>query len=57
MDMQEAILARHSVRQFMEDPIKGDVKEKLEAIITECEEKSGLRMQLILDDPDCSGGR
>jgi len=53
MDMQEAMLARHSVRQFKEDPIEGEVKEKLEAVIAECAEQSGLRMQLILDDPEC----
>ena len=41
-DMQEAMLARHSVRQFKEDPIEGGVREKLEAVIAECAEQSGL---------------
>lgn len=43
MDIQEAMLARHSVRQFKEDPIEGDVREKLEAVIAECAEQSGLK--------------
>ena len=30
-DMQEAMLARHSVRQFKEDPIEGGVRERSRA--------------------------
>lgn len=53
MDIQEAILARHSVRQYKNEPIEGSVKEKLEGIIEDCEKESGIKIRLITDDPEC----
>ena len=53
MDIKEAILARHSVRQYKNDPIPEQLKTELEEMIRECNEKSGLRIQLIADDPEC----
>ena len=32
MELQEAILARHSVRQYKPDPIEDEKKEKLTAL-------------------------
>ena len=53
MEIKEAIKERHSVRQYKETSIASDVKEKLEALIKECNTESGLSIQLICDDPDC----
>jgi len=53
MDIKEAILARHSVRQYKDTPIPEDLRERLEELVGECNAKSGLHMQLVLDDPEC----
>ena len=53
MNIKEAINARHSVRQYEDRPIDGELVDKLNEIIDACNEESGLRIQLILDDPDC----
>ncbi len=53
MDIREAIIARHSVRNYKEDPIPGDLAGKLEELIRRCNEESGLHIQLILEDPEC----
>ena len=53
MDINEAIRERHSVRHFKNEPIKAEDKEKLEALIKECNQESGLNIQLIIDDPAC----
>ena len=53
MDIREAIKARHSVRQYKDLPIAEDLREKLEELIGQCNEESGLHMQLICDDPEC----
>ncbi|MBQ1451084.1 MAG: nitroreductase [Clostridia bacterium] len=49
----ELMKARHSVRQFEEKPIPADIREQLEAYCRELNEKSGLNMQIIYDDPTC----
>lgn len=53
MDIKQAIIERHSVRKYKEDPIPEGLIEKLGELIRECNEESGLHMQLILDDPEC----
>ena len=53
MTLKEAILARHSVRQFKDEPIPAQLCEQLQAVIDACNEESGLNMQLITDDPEC----
>ena len=53
MDIKEAIKERHSVRQYSSDHIIGDVRTALEKMIKECNEESGLHIQLITDDPEC----
>ncbi len=53
MDINEAIRERHSVRQYQDKPLPAEIREKLTALIKECNEKSGLNMQLICDDPEC----
>lgn len=53
MDIREAIDRRHSVRQYAERPIENEQVDLLNGIIEECNEQSGLHIQLILDDPAC----
>lgn len=51
MDILEAIANRHSVRSFSDRKIEGDVKDKLQQMISDCNRESGLNMQLVLDEP------
>lgn len=53
MEMKEAINARHSVRQYQDRPIDAALAEQLKELIDECNQESGLHVQLIFDDPDC----
>ena len=53
MDIKQAIIERHSVRKYKDDPIPAELVEKLGELIRGCNEESGLHMQLILDDPGC----
>ena len=53
MDIKEAIKERHSVRQFKDLPVKSEDKEKLAALIKECNSESGLNIQLVTEDPEC----
>ena len=50
MDLKEAILSRHSVRSYLDKPIDPETVEKLQAIIDECNEESGLHIQLVLNE-------
>ena len=51
MNIKEAIQQRHSVRAYDDRPITGEDLEKLEALIRECNEESGLHIQLVTDEP------
>ena len=53
MDIREAIKNRHSVRQYKDIPIDGETTAKLHEIIDQCNQESGLHIQLIVDDPEC----
>ena len=53
MTEKEAIMARHSVRQYKDIPIDEGICVELSNVIDECNSKSGLNIQLILDDADC----
>ncbi len=53
MKVKEAIKERHSVRQYSSDHITGEVRTSLEKMIKECNEESGLHIQLITDDQEC----
>lgn len=53
MTIQEAMLARHSVRQFEEGPLKEAHMDGIMSLIRAINQESGLHIQLILDDPDC----
>lgn len=51
MNLPQAMLDRHSVRSYTDRPITGETKEKVTAFIDECNQKSGLHMQLVTDEP------
>ena len=52
MDILEAVKNRHSVRRYMNISIKEKNVELLKEKIEEINEKTGLKIQLVLDEPD-----
>lgn len=56
MTIQEAILARHSVRAYKEEPLTEDVVKVLENEISQVNQKSKLHIQLILNEPKAFQG-
>ena len=52
MTLQEAIVARHSVRQYKNQVIETDKVEQLRAAIDEANRTAGLHMQLVTDEPE-----
>ena len=53
MDIKEAIRERHSVRYYKDEPISEQHRAELDVLISQCNEESGLSMQLVVDDPEC----
>lgn len=51
MELLEAIEKRHSVRAYEERAIEKDTKEKLEKFLEQCNQESGLHMQLVTEEP------
>ena len=49
----ELIRARHSVRQYLDRPIPGEVREALDACVREWNAAGGLNMQILYDEPEC----
>lgn len=56
MNLTEAMEQRHSVRSYNDKKIEGEVKEKLEQEIKECNKESGLHLQLVLNEPKAFDG-
>ena len=56
MTIQEAIVARHSVRAYKEQPLTQDVVKALEEKIAELNREGNLHMQLILNEPKAFQG-
>lgn len=56
MNLQEAIVARHSVRQYMEKPIEAEKIEELKDLIEECNREGGTHLQLVTDEPKAFAG-
>lgn len=50
MTLQEAVLARHSVRSYFDRPIAAETAAALEDYISELNRESGLHIQLIRED-------
>ena len=53
MTLLEAIDARHSVRRYKDEPIPAEVREALGKALAEFNEKGGLHMQILYDEPGC----
>ena len=51
MDLLQAIQERHSVRVYTGQKIETEKRQKLDALVKECNEKSGLHIQIRYDDP------
>lgn len=51
MTLQEAIVARHSVRQYTDKPIEAEKIQQLQDLIDECNRKGNLHIQLVTDEP------
>ena len=51
MDIKEAIAARHSVREYKDDPIAEDVRAKLDEFALQCGKEGGIDIKIIYDDP------
>ena len=48
--------ARHSVRQYSAEKIEPQKREALEELARECNEASGLNIQLFFEEPKCFAG-
>ncbi len=53
MTIEEAIQSRHSVRKYTDEPMAPELIEKLNAEIKACNEESGLKIQLLVNEPKC----
>lgn len=56
MTIQEAIMARHSVRQYLDIPLKQDELAELKMEIDACNRESGLHIQLVANEPKAFDG-
>ncbi len=50
MDLKQAIVERHSVRQYLNKPIEGETLAALQRAVEDCNKESGLHVQLITDE-------
>lgn len=53
MQMLDLMKERHSVRQYLDKKIDGDVKTKLDTYVASINEESGLLMQIFYNEPNC----
>ena len=56
MTLKEAIVARHSVRQYIDKPIEANVIDRLNEEIALCNQEGGVHIQLVLDEPHAFTG-
>ena len=56
MTLQEAVVARHSVRQYHEKPIEAEIIKRLNEEIALCNQEGGLHIQLVSDEPKAFAG-
>lgn len=52
MDILQAIRQRHSVRAYTGQRIEEEKRRELDRLVSECNEESGLHIQICYDDPD-----
>ena len=53
MDIKDLIKERHSVRQFRDMPIEEEARAVLVEMAEEINKETGLKFQVIYDDPEC----
>lgn len=53
MQMLDLMKERHSVRQYSDKKIDGNVKTKLDTYVASINEESGLLMQIFYNEPNC----
>lgn len=53
MEIIEVMRARHSVRQYTDQPIPEDVRGRLSDEVAKLNAEGGLNMQLFFDEPEC----
>lgn len=53
MDVLEMMRARHSVRQYQGKRIENGIREALNVLVRECNQQSGLNIQILFDEPKC----
>ena len=51
MTLQEAIIARHSVRQYIDKPIEAEKIQQLQTLIDTCNATGKVHLQLVIDEP------
>lgn len=51
MNLLEAIEKRHSVRSYLDRPLDDEAAEQLNRVISECNQESGMHIQLVRNDP------
>ena len=51
LTLEEAIDARHSVRAYKADPISPEIRNQLDAFVSECNEEGNLNISIQYDDP------
>ena len=53
MELLDIMKNRHSVRQYIDRKIEADIREQLLDCVSECNEESGLNIQITFDEPEC----
>lgn len=56
LNTMEAIKARHSVRQYTDQPLNTETISALQAEIDECNKLSGLHIQIVINEPKAFDG-
>lgn len=56
MDLIKAMQERHSVRSYLDKPIKKELLEQLQNVVDECNRDGGLHIQLVVDEPQAFDG-
>jgi len=51
MTLHEAIIARHSVRQYLDKPIEAEKIQQLQTLIDSCNVSGKVHLQLVIDEP------
>ena len=53
MEISEIMKQRHSVRQYIAQPIEPEKRAVLNSLVSEIDQKSGLHIQIVYDEPKC----